>query len=104
MYQERPPRAHASEVSHRVGPFDVFAGWASRIASRAAFFTFWFVIVIVWAPTFFLLRERQHLAADHQHSDDDHHVLDGRTPAEQQTRSDQALQHSSMQSPTASPI
>ena len=29
-----------SEVSQRVGPFDVFAGWSSRIASRAAFFTF----------------------------------------------------------------
>jgi hypothetical protein len=46
-----------SEVSTRVGVFDRFAGWASTIASRAAFFTFCVVLVIVWAPTFFLLRD-----------------------------------------------
>jgi Low affinity iron permease len=44
-----------SEVSERVGPFDVFAGWSSRIASRAAFFTFCVLLVVVWAPTIFLL-------------------------------------------------
>src|SRR3954471_4196252 len=46
-----------SEVSQRVGPFDVFAGWSSRIASRAAFFTFCVALVVVWAPTIFILRD-----------------------------------------------
>src|SRR3954453_4448263 len=46
-----------SEVSQRVGPFDVFAGWSSRIASRAAFFTFCVLLVVVWAPTIFILRD-----------------------------------------------
>ena len=55
------PRKHSvlmpSEVSERVGPFDQFAGWSSKIASRAAFFTFCVLLVVVWAPTFFLLRD-----------------------------------------------
>ena len=46
-----------SEVSSRVGAFDRFAGYASTIASRAFFFTFCVVLVIVWAPSFFLLRD-----------------------------------------------
>jgi hypothetical protein len=46
-----------SEVSHRVGPFDVFAGWSSRIASRAAFFSICVLLVVVWAPTYFLLKD-----------------------------------------------
>ena len=33
----------------------MFAGWSSRIASRAAFFTFCVALVVVWAPTVFLL-------------------------------------------------
>jgi hypothetical protein len=45
-----------SEVSSRVGVFDRFAGWSSKIASRAAFFTFCVLLVIVWAPTIFLLQ------------------------------------------------
>jgi signal transduction histidine kinase len=46
-----------SEVSSRVGVFDTFAGWSSKIASRAAFFTFCVVLVVVWAPTYFLLKD-----------------------------------------------
>ena len=46
-----------SEVSTRVGIFDQFAGWSSKIASRAAFFTFCVVLVVVWAPTFFVLHD-----------------------------------------------
>jgi len=45
-----------SEVSSRVGPFDRFAGFSSRLASRAAFFTMCVVLVVVWAPTFFIIR------------------------------------------------
>jgi hypothetical protein len=44
-----------SEVSSRVGPFDRFAGVSSRIASRAVFFTLCVVLVLVWAPTYFLI-------------------------------------------------
>jgi hypothetical protein len=50
-----PPVLMPSEVSSRVGPFDRFAGFSSRIASRAAFFTMCVVLVIVWAPTFFII-------------------------------------------------
>jgi hypothetical protein len=57
MAKTNAPVLMPSEVSARVGPFDVFAGWSSRIASRAAFFTFCVLLVIVWAPTFFLLRD-----------------------------------------------
>jgi Low affinity iron permease len=51
------PVVMPSDVSERVGPFDRFAGWSSRIASRAAFFTFCVLLVVVWAPTLFFLRD-----------------------------------------------
>jgi len=40
-----------SEVSEHVGAFDAFATWASKVASRAVFFTFCVLLVVVWAPT-----------------------------------------------------
>jgi hypothetical protein len=55
--QRNAPVLMPSEVSQRVGPFDMFAGWSSKLASRAAFFTFCVLLVVVWAPTFFLLRD-----------------------------------------------
>ena len=57
MTQRNAPVLMPSEVSEGVGPFDTFAGWSSRIASRAFFFTFCVLLVVVWAPTFFLLRD-----------------------------------------------
>ena len=45
-----------SEVSQRVGFFDHFAGWSSRMVGRAAFFAFCVLLVVVWAPTIFLLQ------------------------------------------------
>jgi low affinity Fe/Cu permease len=57
MTNRNAPVLMPSEVSERVGPFDVFAGWSSRIASRAAFFTFCVLLVIVWAPSYFLLKD-----------------------------------------------
>jgi hypothetical protein len=45
-----------SQVSGQLGHFDRFAGWASRIASRAGFFCFCVLLVVVWAPSYFLLR------------------------------------------------
>jgi low affinity Fe/Cu permease len=43
-------------VSGDLSVFDRFAGRASRIASRAPFFAFCVLLVIVWAPTIFALR------------------------------------------------
>ena len=57
MTKRDRPILMPSEVSERVGAFDVFAGWAARIASRAAFFTFCVLLVIIWAPTIFIFRD-----------------------------------------------
>lgn len=56
MNSRTTPALMPSEVSQRVGPFDLFAGWSSRIASRAAFFTFCVFLIAVWAPTVVLIR------------------------------------------------
>jgi low affinity Fe/Cu permease len=40
-----------SEVSSRVGFFDRFAGHAARLASRAWFFAFCVLLILVWAPS-----------------------------------------------------
>jgi low affinity Fe/Cu permease len=44
-----------SEVSERVGFFDRFAGWASLIASRAYFFAFCVLLILLWAPSWFVI-------------------------------------------------
>jgi hypothetical protein len=44
-----------SEVSQRVGVFDRFAGWSSLIASRAYFFAFCVLLIVLWAPSYFLI-------------------------------------------------
>jgi low affinity Fe/Cu permease len=44
-----------SDVSTRVGFFDRFAGWAALVASRATFFAFCVLMIVVWAPSFFLI-------------------------------------------------
>ena len=40
-----------SEVSSRIGFFDKFAGWAAEFASRAPFFAFCVLLIVVWAPS-----------------------------------------------------
>ena len=45
-----------SDVSARIGFFDRFAGRAAHIASRAPFFAFCLGLVLLWAPSYFLLR------------------------------------------------
>jgi low affinity Fe/Cu permease len=45
-----------SDVSPRVGAFDRFADVASRIASRAWFFTFCVVLVVLWVPSILIFR------------------------------------------------
>lgn len=46
-----------SEVHGRVGIFDRFATLASKTASRAWFFTFCVVLVLVWAPSILILKD-----------------------------------------------
>ncbi|HEX3426914.1 MAG TPA: low affinity iron permease family protein [Acidimicrobiales bacterium] len=44
-----------TDVSRRVGFFDRFAGWAALIASRATFFAFCVLLIVVWAPSILVL-------------------------------------------------
>jgi hypothetical protein len=56
MAQEQNAVLMPSEVSTRVGFFDRFAGAAAMVASRAVFFAFCVVLIVVWAPSILLLR------------------------------------------------
>jgi low affinity Fe/Cu permease len=56
MTNRHDPVLMPSEVSSRVGPFDRFAGVSSMIASRAVFFTVCVILILVWAPTYFLIQ------------------------------------------------
>jgi low affinity Fe/Cu permease len=44
-----------TEVSERVGFFDRFAGHAAQFASRAPFFAACVLLIVIWAPTIFIL-------------------------------------------------
>ncbi len=44
-----------TEVSNRIGFFDRFAGSASRVASRATFFAFWVLLIVIWAPSILVI-------------------------------------------------
>lgn len=44
-----------SDVSEKLGLFDRFAGAASSFASRAWFFAICVLLVLVWAPSYFLI-------------------------------------------------
>jgi low affinity Fe/Cu permease len=48
MTEKSAPLLMPSEVSSRIGFFDRFAGLAARLASRAPFFAFCLLLVIVW--------------------------------------------------------
>ena len=48
MTEKSTPLLMPSEVSSRVGFFDRFAGLAARLASRAPFFAFCLLLVILW--------------------------------------------------------
>jgi low affinity Fe/Cu permease len=47
--------AMPSDVNSKVGWFDRFADAASRVVSRAWFFAFCLLLVVVWAPSIYLL-------------------------------------------------
>ena len=46
-----------TDVSARVGFFDRFAGMASQVAGRAAFFAFCVLLIVIWAPSIVVLRD-----------------------------------------------
>jgi low affinity Fe/Cu permease len=46
-----------TDVSSRVGVFDRFAGFASNVAGRAAFFAFCLLLIVLWIPSLLLLRD-----------------------------------------------
>ncbi len=48
MTDKPAPPLMPSEVSSRIGFFDRFAGLAAKLASRAPFFAFCLLLVIVW--------------------------------------------------------
>jgi low affinity Fe/Cu permease len=50
-----PKPAMPSDVDSTVGWFDRFADVASKIVSRAWFFAFCLLLVVVWAPSIYLL-------------------------------------------------
>lgn len=45
-----------SEVTSNVGAFDRFAESAARVASRAWFFCFCVLLVVIWAPSIIVIR------------------------------------------------
>jgi low affinity Fe/Cu permease len=54
--ESREDKPHKpSEVSGKVGIFDRFAGRTADIVSRAPFFAFCVVLLVVWAPTILFL-------------------------------------------------
>lgn len=55
MSKNRDPVLMPSEVSTRVGFFDRFAGAAAVIASRAVFFAFCVLLIVVWAPSILVI-------------------------------------------------
>lgn len=48
------PATMPTDISGRLSAFDKFASHADHFASRAWFFAFCVVLVVVWAPSFFL--------------------------------------------------
>jgi len=60
MMTEQPrrddqPVLMPSQVSTRVGIFDRFAGAAANVASRATFFAFCVLLILIWLPSFLLI-------------------------------------------------
>ena len=46
-----------TEVSDEMGFFDRFAGYAATFASRAYFFAFCVLLIVLWLPSFLLIRD-----------------------------------------------
>ena len=89
---EQPVRM-PSEVSERVGFFDRFAGFAAHIASRAAFFAFCLLLILLWAPSILLIRDIDTWQLIINTATTIVTFLMVALLQNSQTRSDQALQH-----------
>jgi Flp pilus assembly protein TadB len=46
-----------SDAAQRLSPFDRFASYAGRFVSRAWFFALCVLLVVVWAPSYFVFRD-----------------------------------------------
>jgi hypothetical protein len=57
MTKHQDPAIMPSDVSGLIGVFDRFAGWASGIVGRAAFFAFCVLLVVIWVPTIVVLHD-----------------------------------------------
>ena len=57
MSREQHDVLMPSEVSERVGFFDRFAGFAALVASRAYFFAFCVLLIVVWAPSIVIFQD-----------------------------------------------
>lgn len=57
MRTDQPAGTMPSDVTPEVGWFDRFAGTASSVVSQAWFFAACVLLVLVWAPSYFLLRD-----------------------------------------------
>ena len=55
--EPKQPVLMPSDVSNRIGFFDRFAGWSSLVASRAYFFVFCVLLIVLWAPSIIVLRD-----------------------------------------------
>jgi len=82
-----------SDVSSRVGMFDRFAGLAAHLASRAAFFLFCVLLVVVWFPSIVLIRNVDTWQLIINTATTIITFLMVALLQNSQTRSDQALQH-----------
>ena len=82
-----------SEVSERLGFFDRFAGWSALVASRAYFFTFCVVLLVLWAPSLVLIRNIDTWQLTINTATTIITFLMVALLQNSQTRSDQAVQH-----------
>ena len=90
---EKKPVLLPSEVSLRVGIFDRFAGWSGLIASRAYFFAFCVLLIVLWAPSYFLIGSLDTWQLIINTATTIITFLMVALLQNSQTRSDQALQH-----------
>jgi len=82
-----------SEVSERVGFFDRFAGWSAQIASRAYFFTFCVLLIVLWVPSYVVIGKIDTWQLIINTATTIITFLMVALLQNSQTRSDQALQH-----------